>query len=244
MTNGLAGELLTMNESPSSSSSGASRLVVIGRNSVLWSRIKDRVLTQRPDSLAVGHRDVADGLQLSANDCVWIFSYAPDADANRQLFERLKRLGAGRYVYLSTATANIASDIPCYRYPRAKAEAERDAARTLDAAIARIGLIYDEPAELPAGISAATRLDDLIAAMVQPDCPSQEGGRAAPLYRLVERPFGSNAEWAVFAVYGALLRFSGRYPCLLRPIDLLLRSMGWRWYGYLRLSNERCLSTT
>jgi hypothetical protein len=244
LTNGLAGELLTMNEPPSSSSSGAPRLVVIGRNSVLWSRIADRVLTQHPDSLAVGHRDVAAGLQLSADDCVWIFSYAPDADANRQLFERLKRLGAGHYVYLSTATANIAADTSCYRYPRVKREAERDAAQTLDAAIVRIGLIYDDPAELPAGTSAATRLDDLIAAMVQPDCPPQEGGRVVPLYRLVERPFGSSIERAAFAAYGALLRLSGPYPCLLRPIDLLLRSIGWRWYGYLRLSNERCLSTT
>lgn len=232
-----------MDEPSPYSSAGGSRLVVIGRNSVLWSRIAGRVLTERPDSLAIGHRDVADGLQLSAGDCVWIFSYSPDANANRQLFARLKRLGAGRYVYLSTATANIADDTSCYRYPRVKAEAERDAARMLDAAAVRIGLIYDDPAELPAGTNAATRLDDLIAEMVKFDCPAQETGTVVSLYRLVERPFGSGVERAAFAAYGALLRLCGRYPCLLRPIDLLLRSVGWHWYGYLRLSNERCLLT-
>ncbi|RYY22807.1 MAG: hypothetical protein EOP62_22170 [Sphingomonadales bacterium] len=232
-----------MNDPLSSPSPGAARLVVIGGNSVLWSRIADRILAQRPDSLAIGHRDI-DGLRLSAGDRIWIFSYAPDEDANRWLFDRVKALGAGRHVYLSSATANIADEIHCYRYPRVKAVGERDAARILDATPVRIGLIHDDPAELPAGTSAATRLDDLVAAMLAPDDLPDRAGGAVPLYRLVERPFASALEHAAYRSYDTLLRLCGRHPCLLRPIDLLLRSVGWRWYGYFRLSNTRCLTTT
>lgn len=225
-----------------SPSTGASRLVVIGRNSVLWSRIADCVLAQRPDSLAIGHRDIG-GVELTADDCVWIFSYAPDEDENRRLFDRVKALGAGRHIYLSSATANIADQIHCYRYPRVKAEGERDAARILGARSVRIGLIHDEPTELPAGTSAATRLDDLIAAMLASDgLPASESG-AVPLFRLVERPFTGALEHAAYRTYGALLRLCGRRPCLLRPLDLMLRAIGWRWYGYFRLSNERCITT-
>lgn len=239
----MAGKLLTVEDPLFSSSTGASRLVVIGRNSVLWSRIADRILARQPGSLAIGHRDIGSS-QLTADDCVWIFSYAPDEDENRRLLERVKALGAGRHIYLSSATANIADQTHCYRYPRVKAEGERDAARILGAVSVRIGLIHDDPTELPAGVSAATKLDDLIAAMFAPDSTLVRQVGAVPLYRLIERPFAGAFEQAVYRTYGVLLRLCGRCPCLLRPIDLLLRSIGWRWYGYFRLSNERCITTT
>lgn len=223
---------------PNRIASHGSRLVVIGSNSVLWARIADRLLAASPNSLAFGHRDIGE-LRLTADDCVWIFSYAPDEEANRLLFERIAGLGAGRHVYLSSATANIADEVHCYRYPRVKAAGERDAARILDAVPVRIGLIHDDPAELPAGTSAATRLDDLIAAMLAPDGLPDRAGGAVPLYRLVKRPFASSLEHAAYRFYGALLRLCGRHPCVLRPIDLLLRAVGWRWYGYFRLSNAR-----
>ncbi len=216
---------------------------MIGRSSALWTRIAGRVLAARPATLAVGHREI-DQLQLSDGDQVWIFSYAPDEDANRRLLERLAARGSARHIYVSTATANIAGRIRCYRYPRVKAEAERDAARILGAETVRIGLIHDNPDELPAGFSVVTRLDDLVAAIVDPGrLPRAEGG-VGHLYNPVERPFSGAVERMSHNGYGALLRLCGSQPCLLRPLDLLLRSIGWRWYGYFRLSNEQCRTTT
>jgi hypothetical protein len=110
--------------------------------------------------------------------------------------------------------------------------------------VVRIGLIHDDLDELSAGISAATQLGDLIAAMLAPDGLPDREGAAVPLYRLVERPFSNLREQAAYRAYGALIRLCGRRPCVLRPIDLLLRLIGWRWYGYFRLSNDRCHSTT
>lgn len=219
------------------------RIVIVGRNSVLWSRIADRLLALRPDTLAVGHGDIA-GLRLGPGDRLWIFSYAPDAEANRALFDRIAALGAGHHVYLSSATANIADRIRCYRYPAVKAQGESDAANRLNAATVRIGLIHDDPDELPGGASAATRLDDLVALMAAGAPRPDEEGEAIHLYRLIERPFSGAVERTAFNLYGALLRLAGTRPCLLRPLDLVLRTLGWRWYGYFRLSNEQCRTTT
>lgn len=218
------------------------RLVILGRNSVLWSRIADRVLAQRPTSLAIGHSDL-DGMHLSADDHLWILSYAPREEDNRLLFEKVRRLGAGRHFYLSSATVNIAEEVGCYRYPAVKAAGERDAKRVLDAATIRIGLIYDDPTELPAGVSAATRLEDLVGAILAPDETQMSDGGITALYQMIERPFGGVLENAAYRAYGGLIRLFRWHPCLLRPIDLVLRYMGFRWYGYFRLSNDRCITT-
>lgn len=231
-----------MDDAPSSRRDAFRRLVVVGKNSALWSRISERVLAQRPDSLAVGHGDL-DGLKLTSEDLVWIFSYAPSEEANRQLFEKIASLGSGGQVYLSTATANMADRTTCYRYPRVKAQSERDARRILGARVVRIGLIHDDPAELPAGTAAATRLADLIAAMIDLRLAEDGGREPINLHQLIDRPFSGPIESAVYHGYGRLLRLAGSWPCLLRPLDLLLRSVGWRWYGYFRLSNEQCRTT-
>lgn len=232
-----------MSESLSSLPPDGQRIVVVGRNSVLWSRIADRLLALRPDTLAVGHGDLAN-LRLESADRLWIFSYAPDAEANRALFDRIAALGAGHHVYLSSATANIADRIRCYRYPAVKAQGEKDAADCLNAATVRIGLIYDDPDELPGGVSAATRLDDLVALMAAGGPCSDDERGVIHLYRLVDRSFSGVFERASYRVYCALLRLTGTRPCLLRPLDLVLRILGWRWYGYFRLSNDRCRTTT
>lgn len=232
-----------MSDSCSSPAPRPPRIVVIGRNSVLWSRIGGHILEQRPDTIAVGHRDIAK-LRLTADDCVWIFSYAPSMEANRGLFGRIAALGAGQHVYLSSATANIADRARCYRYPRIKAQGEKDAAAILGAASVRIGLIHDDPAELPAGVSVATRLDDLVSAMTAGEGDFGPAGHVVHLHQLIERPFPNAAERAAYRGYGRLLRQLESRPCVLRPLDLVLRTIGWRWYGYFRLSNEQCLTTT
>lgn len=212
------------------------RIVVIGRNSIVWKRLQ-RVSPAAAGAnvLALGHAEVA-AAELSADDVVWILSYSRDADENRRLFETLRSKGAGSYRYVSTATANVAEVTRCFGYPRAKADAEDDARRILDAEIVRIGVVYEAPGELPAGRSAATSLDEIAAAMFAG--PPGVAGGYRNLFTIVDRPFRSGVERALFGLYGALLSATGRFPCLLRPVDLLLRLLGMRWYGYLYLSNR------
>jgi hypothetical protein len=232
-----------MDISPSAYGLASSRIVIIGCNSVLWSRIAERVLVKRPDTLAVSHRDIAK-LQLGKEDIVWIFSYSADAAANHQLFEQIATSHAGTHIYVSSATANLADRITCYRYPAVKRDGEKSAARILHATTMRIGLIYDDLSELPSGTNAATRLDDLVKTMTEQGETLSATGETIFHFEMVDRPFGSRAERATYRLYGVLIRRCGSRPCLLRPIDLLLRIIGWRWYGYFRLSNELCCSTT
>ena len=71
----------------------------------------------------------------------------------------------------------------------------------------------------------------------------QDNGRRMMLFKLVERPFGSRFERAVFASYSRAMALFSWKPCLLRPLDLVLRGMGYRWYGYVFLSNRLWSST-
>jgi hypothetical protein len=225
-------------DSPSASQARCKpRLVVVGRNSQLWSRISERLLASSREIVTVGHAETGE-LDIQPNDVVWIFSYAKSVDANRFMFNRLARSGTGIFIYLSSATANIGNSQQCYRYPYVKRMAELDAAQILSATIVRIGLIHDDPEELPAGVSAATQLDRLVEHMLSSSATAQTGAHIINLFELVKRPFGSRLEQAIFHTYGALLTGVKFWPCILRPIDLLLRAVGWRWYGYFRMSND------
>ncbi len=210
------------------------RVVIVGRNSAVWRRLRDIAPGPSAGALALGHADVA-AADIKADDVVWILSYSRDPAENRALFETLKLKGAERCYYLSTATANVAAVTRCFSYPRAKADAEADARRVLDAQVVRVGVVYGEATELPAGCCAATSLEEIAACIF---------GTAAPrtprrdLFHMVERPFRSGLEQRLHKLYGALLAAAGAYPCLLRPFDLLLRTAGYRWYGYLYLSNQ------
>ncbi len=207
--------------------------MIIGRNAKIWAQLATYPALQ--GAIALGHKDVA-SFEGAPGDVVWILSYAREPAQNSALFETLKeRLAAGtRVVYVSTATANVAQMTGCYTYPRVKRLAEEDATKILDARIVRIGLVHETPEELPAGHSAVTSVAQLAEAMAAP--PSQEA--LLRLYEMQSRPFGSGLESTAYSVYGALQRLVGRHPCLLRPVDVLLRALGWRWYGYLYLSNR------
>ena len=52
------------------------------------------------------------------------------------------------------------------------------------------------------------------------------------------------AEALLYRLYGRLQALCGSRPCLLRPLDLLLRGLGMRWYGYTHLSNRLWTSKT
>jgi hypothetical protein len=58
------------------------------------------------------------------------------------------------------------------------------------------------------------------------------------LFDIVSRAFSGTTEAAIHRAYGLLLRACGAWPCLLRPLDALLRALGIRWYGYVYLSNR------
>ncbi|MCY0093045.1 hypothetical protein [Hoeflea ulvae] len=219
-----------MSETPAAA---PARSVVIGRNSSIWKALAPRKMAC---VTAIGHADIGD-FEFRPDDTVWIFSFSRDDAENRHLFERLSQACKGSFVYVSTATANVVDHTRCYTYPTVKRTAEDLARQILGARIVRIGLVHASVEDLPAGTCAATSFDDIANALQGADLPAPGAGDIVRLYRLETRPFRSALERTAYSAYSALLMKLSSWPCLLRPLDVLLRAMNWKWYGYLRLSS-------
>lgn len=189
---------------------------------------------------AVGHKDIAQ-YTFRGDDRVWIFSYSRKPIENEELLANLKRGGAKNAIYLSTATTNVAALTSCYEYPSTKLAAERCARSLLNAKILTIGVVCKTEADLPGGTTMATRLDMLKDFMCK---PYSELHDATNLFEPIQRPFGSSFEKSIYSAYGVAMRLCRRLPCVLRPVDYVLRALGWRWYGYLFLSNQLWSTTT
>jgi hypothetical protein len=219
------------------------RLVVVGRNSRVWQRLEaDRLIGDGP-LVAVGHAGL-DALRLTPEDVVWVLSYSRRPEENRALLVRLATAAVRRIVYVSTATAIVADATGCYEYPRVKRQAETMAFETGNAAVVRIGVMVADAAELPGGETAATTYAELAGAMrASLDAPPAAGS-LIHLWRMVPRPFSGTFEQALHAIYGVAIGLAGPWPCLLRPVDFVLRALGYRWYGYVFLGNRSCRQIT
>lgn len=216
------------------------RNIVLGKNSAVWRLLAaDRRLAGR--FIAIGHAEL-DNFSFSRGDRVWVLSYARDLSANRAMIDRLAQADDISVVYVSTATANVNRVTNCYQYPRIKRECEELSRIVLGARILTIGVVYRELDELAGGTTMATSVDEIAAFLANPEF-SDRTDEPALLFSPISRPFSNSLERAIFAGYGKLQRMVG-WPCLLRPIDVVLRAIGWRWYGYLYLSNRLWLTTT
>jgi hypothetical protein len=191
-------------------------------------------------SHAIGHRDLPT-FEFAPSDRVWVLSYSRQPQENTALLERLRAAGLDDVIYVSSSSTVIGRATACYRYPRVKQLAEADARRLLGARILTIGLVYDDPEDLPAGNNIATACSELADFMLEPSWPDEEGRRKY-LFRVVRRPFRSSVERALYRLYGRLMTAARSRPCLLRPIDVVLRALRMRWYGYVYLSNRTWIS--
>jgi hypothetical protein len=219
------------------------RDVVLGTHSVVWRSLQRDARIASRFGIAIGHRDVAT-FTFTPADRVWVFSYAPTAAGNEAMMTALERARVRELIYVSSAAAAVAAHTDCYAYPRLKRSAERSALQRPNARVLTLGLVYSTPSELPSGPHIATAFDDLADFMLAP-CWPHGNGRRMLLIERVETPFRDRFELVCWKAYGGLMTLCGmQRPCLLRPLDLVLRFMGMRWYGYVFLSNKLWTSTT
>jgi hypothetical protein len=217
------------------------RTIVVGSRSRLWSALATQPGLTKLVSAAISHTAVGQ-FAFQPTDRVWVLSYSRRPAQNRQLLEQLRQAGVAEICYVSSSSVIVCTLTRCYQYPRIKADAEAAALRIPGGRIVTLGLVYAQAAELPGGDNIATSCRELAEFMCDPDWPADAGRRKLLFHRL-HRPFRRGFEAAVYAAYDRLLSACGRCPCLLRPLDLLLRLCGCRWYGYVRLSNRLWYST-
>lgn len=217
------------------------RDIFVGRNSKVWQGLAARLAASRFDCIAIGHRDTP-AFDFAALDRVWVLSYSRLAKENAALIARLNDAGVAQVVYLSSSSVIVCQRTRCYEYPCVKQSAEQAVLALSHGKVLTVGLVYAQSDELPRGPNVATSLDELAAFIRAPHWPDAEG-RAKHLFRAVSRPFSGVMERCAYRAYGALLSVCGSFPCALRPLDVLLRAAGARWYGYVYLSNRLWIST-
>lgn len=226
---------------PQTAGSPIAREVIVGRHSKVWvAAIQNAAIAARFKT-AIGHSEIA-AFRFEPNDRVWIFSYSRRAHENSRLFDALAKARVAEVVYVSSASTVVTEFTRCYEYPSVKRQAEMEAVQRLGAKVLQLGLVYKVLDELPAGENAATHQSDLESFMLAPEW--SVGNQPVRLFGPVTRPFPSGLEAALYRVYGSIQWSIRRWPCLLRPVDLVLRTLGFRWYGYIHLSNRLWISRT
>jgi hypothetical protein len=218
------------------------RNVVLGCNSQVWQQVRQRQGMSLCVEHAIGHREL-NQFCFTPLDRIWVFSYSRSVDENTQLLNQLACAGVAQVVYISSSSTIVCQVSQCYEYPRVKYQAQRHALTLAQTKVLTIGLMFDHLSELPNGPNVATSYDELAAFMLAPDWPD-ENGRGKHLFKAIHKPFHHVCERWAHALYGQLLQACGRWPCMLRPFDFLLRTFKLRWYGYVYLSNKRWLSTS
>ncbi len=212
------------------------REVVLGSGAKIW-----RLIAQEPGIAArflnaLRHKDLA-SFAFTPEDRVWVFAYSTEPSENSAMLERLKAAGVAEIVYISSSSTIVSSRTNCYAYPRAKKLAEDQAQALPNGKVVTLGLVVEREDELPAGDNAAVTIAEIAAFMLNPVW-SVEQGKRAHLLRVVRRPFGGGLERGLHGLYAGLMGVFSTHPCLLRPLDLVLRTLGMRWYGYTFLSNR------
>ena len=210
------------------------REVIIGRNSRVWKAAAGNSRVAERFKVAIGHAELG-RFEFTADDRVWVFGYSRIAAENAQLLQTIQAAGVRELVYISSASTIVCRLSRCYEYPRVKWLAELEALR-LRARVLVLGVVYARPEDLPAGLTLCTSQASIDDFLLQPDWPDMNG-QGKHLLTTCTRPFRTSLESALHRIYGALIWSFRRWPCVLRPLDLLLRGLGIRWYGYVYLSN-------
>ncbi len=218
------------------------REVVLGKNAKVWCAVAADPRVAQRFSARLGHSELA-GFAFTPQDRVWVFAYSRHAAQNSEMLQRLHSAGVVELVYVSSSSVIVNERSACYDYPRVKHLAEQQVLALPHGRVLTLGLVYGQASELPGGQNIATSRARLADFMLAPHWPEGNGQRRR-LFEPIHRPFKNRLDEALFHLYGRLMTLAGRHPCLLRPLDLLLRTLGLRWYGYTYLSNRLWISKT
>jgi hypothetical protein len=209
------------------------RIILVGKNSGLYRNFKlyfDDFIDE-----AISHNDVHN-FKFSKSDVLIILSYSFNTNLQRYFIGLLKKTSVNQIIVFSTVACLVSEKIKCYAYPDLKLQSEKNFRRSIPrTVIFRFGTIIDGQSRYVYRGTYVTEISDVVNG-VKSAIKLHLKSKVISIYNFCEFNNKNCFEYLLYQYYYKVIsRMS--YPCLLRPLDLILRIVfGYKWYGYGVLS--------
>jgi len=204
------------------------KTLIIGKNS----RLVNQLGINKKNNIIklISHSDIQNELNSGVvYKNIFLFSFSYKMQENMSMIEKIKLFSVESEVYIISSTSVFAYRIsPFYKYPGIKSKMDSYAISN-GFHILRIGYVVDDERSLNSGEYLITHPNDICDFIDSPLKASKS--RAVDLFKYVNLPM--NIFYKIFySVYLFALFHLGRYAFVLRPVDLILKVAGVKWYGY------------
>ncbi|CAM8346238.1 hypothetical protein MCERHM63_00828 [Candidatus Methylopumilus planktonicus] len=209
------------------------KIILIGKNSGLYRNFKlyfDGFIDE-----AISHRDLHK-IKFSKSDVLIILSFTFNKNSQDYFINLLKKTSASQVIVFSTAACLVSEKIKCYAYPDFKLQSEKNFMKAIpETVIFRFGTIIDYQSRHFYRGTYVTEISDVVNA-IKSAIKLNLKSKVISMYSFCKFTNKNSFEYLLYKFYCKLiLRMS--CPCLLRPLDLILRLVfGYKWYGYGALS--------
>jgi len=205
------------------------KILIVGKNSRLWKILKPKMDF---DFTEVSHTELATFELKDSFDSAIVFSYSKKKNDNSELLSAIS-IYSEEIVYISTVSASYAENGYKYQYPNVKLHCEnylREKKCFKKTHIIRLGLILEtyKPLNL-SGRYCITSIEKLSIHI------NQIVSKEANLVEFSETKtfeHSNRVEKAIYRIYKKLSKPSFISFMLTRPLDLIIKKLGFNWYGY------------
>jgi hypothetical protein len=204
------------------------RKIIIGKNSKLFKNYSVE-FTERFDFF-LSHTDI-ERFKFESNDCVLLLSY-PNSKPQLDIMKNsLLKLTHSKVIILSTCAVIVSKLTNCYFYPKIKLLQEKYVAEVLNNfLIYRVGTIVRER-DYNKYIGTCVLDSKVFFNELDSFIKFDFEHRIITSVKTLDFE-GGTIEKFIYKNYCFLISTLSFCPCILRPLDLILRIFGRSWYGY------------
>jgi len=208
------------------------RKIIIGKNSNLYKEFKkefDEIF-----DLAISHKDLHNFV-IKKTDIYFILSYGQSEKEMSQLLSEVIKIKQNNVILLSTTAIIVSKYSKCYAYPKLKMMQENFfSAKMSNFIIYRVGTVLRKN-NLYHNRGTCVLNSDLFFRTLKKLLSGEFVCQVVEEYEFV-RIEKNTLESIIYFIYTVTIRLFYKFPCVLRPIDLILKILNYRWYGYGALS--------
>lgn len=209
------------------------KILFVGSNSRVFKAIVNSGALVNYDVLSVSGKHLEISMSRISQEnysAVVILSYSKVRKDNELLFSQLSNIKSQLFIYISSISALCAEFGYKYSYPSSKLQCEKLAKYYFSKLkILRVGLVPEvhKPPYCHSYVTRASQLANCIIDLARGFDVTEN------LY--LESHYTNQAglfEKISYSLYRRLFQYMGGNVVLLRPVDLVLRAIGYNWYGY------------